>query len=283
MRLLLVLLLQVATDGLFAPVPHAARGDADRASEGASRARPSIKTGARPSNKTGVEPTWDSLRYKAAVEALRKTERKRRLQAPPVEPPLALPAKCPDIFDPDEWIPFVGGLAKGVTIGRYSPLYNIQFIGCRGDQNGDKTDYIEKTEPGLPAPAPQALYVESCDPASFFCENRTDIFPGGRREALVFGTKLGPPFTPLEKTSGTRPGDAFQQAYMCEGVDSLEDCAGPPFAADLDPELGGEAPCCSAPGGKCSSPASGTLASILCTALGYQTGNIKSSLVRPST
>ena len=66
-------------------------------------------------------------------------------------------AKCSGIFDPHEWIWFVGGKAKGVKVGAYTGLSQTtsprtadelmklesttQFIGCRGDADGKKTNF----------------------------------------------------------------------------------------------------------------------------------------------
>merc|ERR1719203_500530 len=73
-------------------------------------------------------------------------------------------ADCSDIFDRNEFIDFVGGKAKGVKLGRYTPTSKIQFIGCRGDAQGKKIEHVEITHraPDAPVGAPRRIYVESC-------------------------------------------------------------------------------------------------------------------------
>ena len=60
-----------------------------------------------------------------------------------------LPAKCGDIWDPNEWLWFQGGKTKGVKLGAYTgltPASKIHFIGCRGDAEGKKTGYVNTTD-----------------------------------------------------------------------------------------------------------------------------------------
>ena len=76
--------------------------------------------------------------------------------------PVTRPAKCRHIFDPNEWVWFQGGLAKGVKLGAYTgltPEFTTQLIGCRGDAEGKKTDYVNITETGFDPPEAPALDI----------------------------------------------------------------------------------------------------------------------------
>jgi len=123
---------------------------------------------------------------------------------------LPLPAKCADIQTP--LVDFVGGKASGVSIGSYSNTLNIQFIGCRGDETGAKTAFTNTSTFFNPISGQdETFFTQSCDPASFFCEDSQEDFFGIRESRIRFGTTVAPPFSPPTPT-GRSLAQAFQQA-----------------------------------------------------------------------